>query len=70
MKPTLLSRKEAAAYLGKHVTTIRDWKIQGRGPAYYKIGRHVMYSREDLDEYIASCREDPKLKRYWKAKGK
>lgn len=50
----LLTRKEAAAYLGIAEQTLAVWKCTGR---YYlpcaKIGRIVRYRKSDLDGFIA-----------------
>lgn len=50
----LLSRKEAATYLGLAPQTLACWWTNKR---YYlpliKIGRHVKYRQSDLDAFIA-----------------
>lgn len=58
-----LNDKEAAAYLGVSVQSLRNWRCLGRGPAYLKLspgprGR-VKYQIEDLDEYKKRCRIKP-----------
>ena len=54
--PTL-TEKEAAARLGVTVRTVQEWRRQGRGPQFYKIGRAVRYAEADLLEFIrASAR--------------
>lgn len=56
----MLSEPEASAYLGGVPEgTLRQWRYLGKGPAYAKFGRHVRYSRADLDDYIAAQRVDP-----------
>jgi predicted DNA-binding transcriptional regulator AlpA len=35
---------------------VRYWRYIGAGPASFKIGRHVRYTREDVDAFIASAR--------------
>lgn len=52
----LLSRKEAARYLGVSEATLAAWKWAKRYPLRcIKIGRLVKYRRVDLDSFIASC---------------
>lgn len=51
----LLSRREAAAYLGVSEQTLAIWKCCGRyGLSYVKIGRLVKYRKADLDAFIAN----------------
>lgn len=49
----MLTRPEAAAYLGVKVPTLAAWKSTGRyGLPCVKVGRLVKYRRADLDEFI------------------
>jgi len=49
----LLTRREAAAYLGVSEQTLAIWKCTGRyNLPYVKIGRLVKYKRADLDAFI------------------
>ena len=51
----LMSRKEAAAYLGVSEITLAIWKSTGRyALRCYKIGRLAKYKRSELDAFIAS----------------
>jgi excisionase family DNA binding protein len=51
----LMSRKEAAAYLGVSDVTLAIWKCTGRyNLRVYKIGRLAKYRKADLDAFIAS----------------
>ncbi len=49
----LLDCNPAADYLGLSPITLADWRVQGRGPRYVKLGRRVKYDIADLDDYIA-----------------
>ncbi len=49
--PRLLSVKDAAVYLGVSPWTIRSLGWSREIPEV-KIGRRVLYDREDLDRYI------------------
>jgi hypothetical protein len=54
----LLSRKEAAAYLGVAETTLAIWKSTGRySVPVYKIGRLAKYKKVDLDAFIAARKQ-------------
>ena len=49
----LLSREQAAAYLGVSPSTLAVWKSTGRyGLPVCKVGRLVKYRRSDLDAFI------------------
>ena len=49
----LLTRREAAAYLGVSEQTLAVWKCTKRYDlAYVKIGRLVKYRKSDLDAFI------------------
>jgi len=44
-----LSQTAAAAFLGGlSAKTLERWRVEGRGPAYRKLGRRVFYARDDL----------------------
>jgi hypothetical protein len=38
---------------------IYPWRSQSRGPTYYRLGRHVVYDRADLDAYLGARRVEP-----------
>jgi len=61
-KPTSkprLNEAEAAEYIGAAVGTLRNWRAQRRGPYYFKVGRTVTYTLDDLKGFIESCRREP-----------
>jgi excisionase family DNA binding protein len=50
----LISRREAARYLGVSETTLAIWKCTGRySLPFVKIGRLVKYRKIDLDRFIS-----------------
>jgi hypothetical protein len=46
---------EAAEFLGLKVATLRDWRLQKRGPIYAKFGKAVRYPWVELESYVAAC---------------
>lgn len=38
---------------------LAQWRHKGAGPAYYKIGRKVVYRGSDLNDWLAANRVDP-----------
>ena len=43
----LLSIEDLAEYLGVPVTTIYDWRVDGKGPCGVRVGRHVKFTVTD-----------------------
>ena len=53
----LLSIEELAEYLGVPVTTIYDWRVDGKGPCGVRVGRHVKFTVSDVLGWIDEQRE-------------
>ena len=53
----LLSIEDLAEYLGVPVTTIYDWRVDGKGPCGVRVGRHVKFTVTDVLAWIESHRE-------------
>jgi len=54
-KEELLTRKQAANYLGIAASTLAIWaSVKRYNLPYIKIGHLVKYRRKDLDAFIAS----------------
>ncbi len=60
----MLTRIQAAEYLGVSVATMARWAGQRSGPAFVKLGdaetAAVRYREDVLDEFIASRTKSPK----------
>jgi excisionase family DNA binding protein len=55
----LLTRREAAAYLGVAEQTLAVWKCTGRRSLpFVKIGRVIRYRKADLDAFILEHLQD------------
>lgn len=52
--PNLLRTPGAAATLGLSPATLSKYRCMGGGPAFYKLGRAVLYDRRDLEAWCAS----------------
>jgi excisionase family DNA binding protein len=48
----LLSTEEAAGFLNCQPQTLNRWRHEGKGPRYFKVGRLVRYSENQLKEWI------------------
>lgn len=56
--PEYLTTHEVADLLRTPAETIRYWRHIGKGPASFKLGRRVLYSREAVEAFIAQAREE------------
>ena len=55
----LLEPGQVSAYLGIPVGTLANWRYQGIGPAFIRVGRHVRYRTEDVAAWVAVQLEEP-----------
>lgn len=53
----LLSIDELAEYLDVPVTTIRDWRTDGKGPCGIKVGGRVRFATSDVLSWLLRQRE-------------
>jgi len=53
---TVLDTSAAALYVGLSASTMSKLRLSGNGPVFLKLGRRCLYSRADLDAWLASCR--------------
>ncbi len=54
--PDLLTLDEAATFLRTSVATLRYWRHLGVGPAGFRLGRRVVYMRDELERWVAEQR--------------
>ena len=52
----LLTADQVAEWTGLSLDTLAQWRSQGRGIPYLKIGRAVRYDPSDVHEYLRGCR--------------
>ena len=53
----LLSIEALAEYLDVPVTTIRDWRTDGKGPCAIRVGGRVRFAVSDVQSWLADQRE-------------
>jgi excisionase family DNA binding protein len=51
-----LTTEEVAEIFRTSPETVRYWRHVGRGPKSFKVGRRVLYAREDVDTYQREAR--------------
>lgn len=54
----LLTPEDLAELLGIPVKTLYRWRHVGVGPQAMKVGKHLRYLPDDVQEYIDALRED------------
>lgn len=52
MNEALLRPAEAAALIKKPERTLGQWRYEGRGPRYIKVGRDVRYRATDIEKWL------------------
>ena len=57
-EPELLTITEAADLVRAPVATLRYWRHLGTGPRSFRLGRRVLYRRDDLQNWIAQQRAE------------
>ena len=58
-EPELLTISEAAELVRAPVATLRYWRHLGRGPRSFRLGRRVLYRRDDLRAWIDTQHDQP-----------
>lgn len=56
--PAWLTVEQFAAELGIPKQTVYKWRTEGKGPRAHKIGRHVRFSRQSVDSWLAEQLEE------------
>lgn len=51
-----LTERDVAEVLRMKVTTLRAWRLKGRGPKFVKFGSAVRYLASDVAAYVEACR--------------
>ena len=51
---TLLIPEQAAAYLSVKLQTLANWRSEGRGPKFVRVGKLIRYRLGALDAWIES----------------
>ncbi|AVT37399.1 helix-turn-helix domain-containing protein [Plantactinospora sp. BB1] len=54
--PEYMTTEEVAELCRTRPETVRFWRSNGKGPHSFKVGRRVLYAREDVEQYLAAAR--------------
>ena len=55
-----MTTEEVAELVRAAPETVRYWRWVGKGPASFKVGRRVLYAREDVEAYLREARAQAK----------
>jgi hypothetical protein len=50
-KQVFVSTDMLAERWNMSTNTLRNWRAQGRGPGYVKLGERILYRMRDIEEY-------------------
>lgn len=56
--PAMLTSKQVAELLSVSDKTLRNWRVEGRGPRFIRLsakGGTVRYPRHEVDAYLTVC---------------
>lgn len=53
----LLTIAEVADWLAVPEATVRDWRVDGKGPPALKLNATVRFRRADVEAWLETCRE-------------
>lgn len=62
-QPELLTMSEAAELLRAPVATLRYWRHCNIGPRSFRLGRRVLYRRDDVHAWIDQQRKNSEIAR-------
>ena len=57
--PEFMRPDEVSLALGIHLSTLANWRQRGDGPVFRKVGKAVMYRRDDVRAWIGRQTETP-----------
>lgn len=50
-----LRARDAARHIGLAEKTLANWRSAGRGPRFSRLGRAIVYAKDDLDRFVEEC---------------
>jgi hypothetical protein len=52
----LLTEEDLSSLAGVKLITLRDWRVQGRGPIQIKVGNRVLFRADDVAAWLKTQR--------------
>ena len=56
--PSYMTTAELAGICRTSPETIRFWRYVGKGPAWFKIGRKVLYDADAVEAWLKEAQQD------------
>lgn len=53
-----MTTEEVAEYFRTAPSTVRYWRLEGKGPVGVKVGRRVLYDERDVEAFEAKLRAE------------
>lgn len=50
----LLTTNDLAALVHAPAETVRYWRTQGTGPRFARLGKRVLYRRDDVEQWLTA----------------
>ena len=44
--------EELAEFVGVPVSTLYHWRVEGKGPKAFKVGRYLRYREDDIEHWL------------------
>lgn len=55
---SLFTIEEAASFLRIKTSTLRQWRHENRGPRCIKLGRRLLYAKDDIEAFLNMKRNE------------
>lgn len=55
MSEKMLTDKQLAESIGVTVACVRNWRYEGRGPKFLRLGGAIRYREQDVREFFDDC---------------
>jgi len=55
--PEYLDTQAAAQFIGLSPLTLEQWRSEGKGPTFCRVGRAIRYSVQDLRAFMDATRQ-------------
>jgi len=52
---TWLTPEQAATQLSLSARTLANWRAEGKGPTFVRLGRRIRYPRTEIERFVAKA---------------
>jgi excisionase family DNA binding protein len=54
---SLMTPQDVADFLSVPIATLRAWRVKRKGPRALRVGKHLRYRRQDVEEWLERAAE-------------